>query len=231
MANFVFNPREVAKKLEGNIPIILTVAHDGWKMSLSGHILELRRPERQNDIGTAELVRKVFCFLDREYSKRPYCFFQNIERKRLRREIIKTFYYEIFDCIRRCIRRYGCCYLLDMHCFREFPEIGNFDIIFGTNHRQTIDGDFDKIVASVIKESIFTDKNGYESRLAVYLPEEESKKGEKFAATKDFTLVKWQRDRLPVNALQVEMHADLLKYREHIDELVKIFSAVVISLI
>jgi len=218
--------QSVTMATKGNVPIILTVPHDGGIIAFPGEEeLLIRRSERQNDEGAGYVAYQVCGDMERRFKKRPFALFQKVERKRLTREIILSFYNRVLEDVRFCLNKWGRCYLFDFHAFRNQPEIGNFDVILGTNHRQTTCMNFDLRFGNNLGLWVLFDNNDHQCKLRVYVPDVNPREGEKFAATKDFTLAKWMKDKEPrVNALQMEIYKDWLMMDENTEMLIKVLS-------
>ncbi|MBU4422034.1 hypothetical protein KKB41_03715 [Patescibacteria group bacterium] len=216
----------VTMAIKGNVPIIFTVPHDGGVVSFfNEEELPIRRPERQNDEGTGYAVYQACDDMERRFKKRPFALFQKVERKRLTREIILSFYNRVLEDVRFCLNKWGRCYLFDFHAFQNQPEIGNYDIVLGTNHRQTTCINFDLQFGNNLGLWVLFDNNKQRCRLKVYVPDMSPREGERFVASKDFTLAKWMKDREPrVNALQMEIYKDWLMMDENTEIFIKVLS-------
>ncbi len=216
----------VTMAVRGNIPVVLTVPHDGGLISFNKEEIPIRRPERQNDAGTRYVAYQICNDMERRFDKRPFVLFQKVERQRLTREIILQFYKRVLQEVRFCLDKWVRCYLLDLHAFKNQPSIGDYDIVLGTDHRRTVCDRFDLFFGKNLEQWFFWDKDGRRRNLDVYIPGAEPKEGERFAATKDFTLVKWIKGREPrVSALQIEIFKDWLMIDHNTEMFIKTLSS------
>ncbi|PIR66616.1 MAG: hypothetical protein COU51_02765 [Parcubacteria group bacterium CG10_big_fil_rev_8_21_14_0_10_36_14] len=216
---------------EGNIPIVITVPHDGSLGRLITVDLPIRRPERQNDEGTLFLGADIRDCMKEKFGFRPYLIVQNVERRRLRRYIILNYYEKVLKCVKECLEKWGKCILFDLHAFQHQPVIGNFDIMLGTNHRQTVCGNIDLEFGRRLANWVLWGTEPFDRRnMYIYIPDGESRDGEKFCASKDFTLVKWIKNKEPrSSAIQLEIYKDWFISIDKLRRLAKIISFAIIA--
>jgi hypothetical protein len=101
-----------------------------------------------------------------------------------------------------CNRDQGDVLHIDLHGFSNQPTtLGEFDLILGTNHRQTVK-------ASRVDQDLadFMTRLGYRA----YLPAEKAQPGERFGATNENALVRRTAQLFPhVLSLQLEVEKQL----------------------
>ena len=220
--------QDVTMALRGNIPVILTVPHDGRLTEFENEEFPIKKPKRQNDEGTFYVALKIYEDMFARFQKKPFVLFQKVERRRLTRCIRRDFYYRVLEDVRFCLDRWSRCYFIDIHAFANQLAIGNYDVVLGTNHRQTVYREFDRRFGLALGSRLFFDSNGSKCRLKVYVPDVRPKKGEKFCATKNFTLVRWIKNRESrVSALQMEIYKDWLMINQDTENLIKVLSSTI----
>lgn len=192
---------DIVSEMSGDIPFILTVRDDGYFDTLDGkNILPLAKHPRRNDTGTRKLG---FWIVNGGPISHPFLMLQNIERKRMTNPVRLHFYGRILETAKKCLEKWGACHILDLHATERQPSFGKFDIIFGTDHRQTVSGDFDTKLAGLLQET---------GTLKVFVPGETPLSGEIFPASLHSTLVKWLKCAEPkVSAVQMEIHKSWLE--------------------
>jgi len=195
---------QTAYLFRGNTPFIITICHDGFLTKLNGKELPFAKNKKENDRDTRKMAMLI-----RNFSSDciPNVICQQVERSRFTNEIRIYFYMKVLELAQYCLRTWGICYLIDLHAFGSQMG-GSYDLIFGTNHRGTVNNDFDNVFSKLLKKGTF-----FQTRnLQIYIPQEIKMPSERFGATKDSTLVKWLSQREPgVNAIQVEIYKDWLK--------------------
>lgn len=185
---------------EGNMPFIVAVRDDGHFTHIDGQELPFTKTRKNNDTGTRQLALIV-----RAVSRIhvPFFIFEQVERKRLTSDIRNYFYGRVLEFARSCLAKWGYCYLIDLHAFAEQTDFGAYDIFFGTNHRGTVHGNFDVMLAKQMKSGLFN----LTRDLRIYVPGELLIPGERFGATKKSTLVNWLKsNEASANAVQMEVH-------------------------
>lgn len=210
--------------IQGNIPIIYTIMHDGVLYSLGGEELPVIRGKRENDSETRNLALRISALSKKE--AHPHFLFEEIDRIHLSKEIKNYFFEQVLLIARECLINYNRCLLIDIHAFKKQPKCGNYHIIFGTDHRNTIKGDIDIELAKTLSIIFKTLSHG--SELSIFVPERTpagtKKDNERFGATCDFTLANWITKQEPrINAIQVEISNELLKQGECVDFLGQVF--------
>lgn len=197
---------EIVSEISGNIPFIMTVRDDGYFDSLDGkNILPLAKHPKRNDTGTRVLG---FLIANGGPIFHPFLMLQNIERKRMANPIRLYFYGRILETAKKCLEKWGECYILDLHATEKQPTFGQYDIIFGTDHRRTSGGNFDIKLAGLLQET---------GALKVFVPSETPRPGEIFPASLNSTLIKWLKFEEPkVVAVQMEIHKSWFKSRGRI---------------
>lgn len=189
--------------LEIDSPILLTIPHDGFgandfdgffERRSSEHVLEkdarawhvARHINKGEPI--ASMVRGLLPRSTMDYNR-------SVSKGAFQDCTLLSYYYIYHAQIKRLIEQslteYGKCLLLDIHGFVNQPDFGEFDVIFGTRHRTTVVSDVD------IEFAEFLQDKGYR----IYLPTEQSVKGEKFGG--GFTVAKYSQ--LNINAIQIEI--------------------------
>jgi N-formylglutamate amidohydrolase len=157
----------------GNIPLVITVPHDGDEDALAGVALD-EHEDKKRDFNCAHVATEVYSQLPP--GCKPYILIQTIRRKRRTPQIIKYFEKRTLDLIRDLSVQHNILFHFDLHGFANQPHVPGapFDIILGTDHR-----------ASVKRSIIDKQFAKYFTRLgyAVYLPMNEIITGEKFVAS------------------------------------------------
>ena len=207
----------------GNTPVILTVPHDGGLIGWEHKIFKIVREERTNDEGTVYLVMAIRRYMEEEHSKRPYTLFQEIERRRLDKHFVEKFYRRVLRDVIVCLGQWGRCYLFDIHGFADQLPGEDYDIIFGTDNRRTIIGNFDEKFAAFLGSLVLSASG--DRKLRAFLPQQEPVPEQRFGATKNHTLVKWIKNREPrVSAMQVEVYRNWLMSDERTEVFARTFA-------
>ncbi|MFA5133428.1 MAG: hypothetical protein WC459_01325 [Patescibacteria group bacterium] len=191
-------------EFKGNIPFIISVRDDGFITKIDKQDLPFAKRKRKNDTGTARLAATL-----KMMSKNfvPYFVFQQVKRDRLTNEIRQNFYKRTLILVYECLTKWNKCCLLDLHAFGTQIGLGQYDIIFGTDHRKTINNDFDTQLAKQLGGHL----SNITKELRIYVPEERVTREERFGATKVSTLTKWIKTNEPrVDAVQIEIYKDWL---------------------
>ena len=183
----------------GTLPVLLTVPHDGTLHSLANVDLNHLLDSRPRDIAVRRVARDIFIHILKTSKKQPNLIIQRVHRSRITEQIQSYFEDKSVSMLEEIAvdsKRAGL--LLDLHGFTKQPSFGEYDLILGTNHRQTVGGtNADREFAGFMRQ------RGYE----VYVPQETPVDGELYGATDPRTLVQKARQQGPGNVvgLQVEI--------------------------
>lgn len=200
--------RAIVEFAAGNIPVIITVRHDGFATHICGSKLPLVRDKDINDAGTAFLgFRAIRRFA--AWNEQPSFLYNKIARNRCSQEIWGIYYESVLREARRLLGVHGRCFVFDLHRFYKHPPVGRYDIFFGTDHRRTVNSELDQRFASELFNQCWGECR---AMWRVYLPDDEPKEGERFGATNPKTLVRWLKTEEPrVEAIQIEFYKSLLE--------------------
>lgn len=216
---------DIVSEIPGNIPVILSSHHDGYLTALNGRELDVV-VKRKNDSGTKRLTCLVRRVLIEIHEMRPYFLAHKIKLDRSTEEMFTTYIEKIFRIVEICLKKWGICYVFDIHRFYKHPELTEditqeYEVWLGTNHRASIRSDFDKNFAVSLSHAFY---DWFGKKIDVYVPDEKERSGECFGATgknKDRRIIiKAVSDEFrqsAVNAVQIEFYKDLLQ-RERIVE-------------
>lgn len=169
----------------GTLPVLLSVPHDGTLDSIGGVPLALYSGSKPRDFAVRPVARDIFIHILRSSRKSPDLLIQRVHRSFISSQIQSYFENKVINFLSEPTSSYrgemGKVLLIDLHGFTKQPEFGEFDLILGTGHRQTVgessvDYDF----------SSFMMDRGYR----VYVPSEKPIPGELYPADRpSWTLV------------------------------------------
>jgi hypothetical protein len=175
---------------------------------LNGIELPANKNRDTNDLRTT-LLGNLTCDFAKKEGMKLFFLWNKIARDRHSAEIKGVYFVEVLNTVRKCLDKWGKCCVLDLHRFYRPPPVGDYPIFFGTNNRQTVSGDFDKLAAGILEKAMRCE---LQIDRSVYLPGTERKEGEKFGATKPLILTNWlKREEPRVEAIQIEFYKDLLE--------------------
>ncbi len=188
----------------GTIPIILTIPHAGSWDCFEGEKLPVYKLGAVREYAAGELARRIAAIFY-EQGQSLFIVEEMVKRECLSGELLDFFYDKASRTVSFCLNNFGRCYLLDLHVFVNYPPIGDYNIIFGTDHRALIKDDFD----NVFSEDLIRSKRS-NLPYKIYVPKPFKAKGERFGSTMGRTLAKNMKNRYPeLCAMQVEIHRDL----------------------
>lgn len=161
----------------GTLPIVLTVPHDGWleKIGKTQLLKDSILSPGSRDMAARVVARDIYVYALRKIGQTPslaICLvkrqYQSIQTQRHFESTAVNLIMEAKE--HRPDRR---TLLIDLHGFKEQPDIREYDLIFGTDHRRSVSGsNID------IELAEFMTNRGY----SVYLPTEEIKEAERYGA-------------------------------------------------
>lgn len=208
--------KRITEAIAGDVPIIITVRHDGQATVFGDEILpELGKGS--NDRGTMILGLKTHGRYMRVYGKKPFLILNKIRRNRCSPEMWGEYYEEVLHAVRFCLHKYGKCFVFDLHRFYKYPAVGEYNVFLGTNHKQTMRDGTDKRFADILVDCMWHEER---AMIRVYVPGKEGKAGERFMADRPKTLVNWlKREESRVEALQIEFYKDFFDNVFFVDSL------------
>lgn len=166
----------------GNIPVILTVPHDGSVTLFNGTELNYDKNSKKKDAHTSDLARSIYSLMDLASGAVPTVLIQRVRRQCMTPEIEGYFAHTAALSLQAMLKRHSSVLVLDLHGFSDLDSNNRpaEDVIFGTRHRQTSAGsNADLLLAQHLTS------RGY----LVYIPSELPKPGERFDATPEHTLM------------------------------------------
>jgi hypothetical protein len=167
----------------GELPVLLTVPHDGTIKAYDGKALTTNPRAKGRDTASSYIAKDIAGFLSLLDFEKPYLINQLTNRHYLTPQL-ETYFEEqtlrtLCDMSSSNNTRHPILHL-DIHGFGGELPLGYADIILGTGHRTTIRGtDVDHYFAD------FMTSRGY----VVYMPGDDYIEGEKFMADNPQTLI------------------------------------------
>ncbi len=213
--------QDVAVYVSGNAPVILCSHHDGQSETvLNGRAQLPVLRGRHSDEGTQWLTRLIANIMRKSKCESPHLLIFGVKLQRSTDEMLDLYIAKVFSVICECLDHFGKCTIVDIHRFYKHPELtcdisSQYDIWFGTDHRQSVRHDFDKKLAAAVIDIY---QMCFSQKISIYVPGEKEKEGEKFGATGKSAgrkiLTKEISDTFcgqPINAIQAEFYIDHLR--------------------
>ncbi len=207
---------DVAAFEHGDVPIIVSSHHDGFETRMHGNELAVVR-QVENDDGINCLARVTADMMLRIHFVRPFFFSYKIRKDRSTVEMFEKYAQKVMEVSAKCLSVWGKCAVVDLHRFYKHPELPeeikeNYDIWFGTDHRKTVFGEFDRNLAAALKQ---TYRACFTQAIKIYVPDENGKEWERFGATGKNTLIltKCLGDAFfgaRFSAVQMEFYKDMI---------------------
>lgn len=160
----------------GTLPIVLTVPHDGFLEKVGQtHLVkdEVLSPSPRDE-AVRVVARDIYTHVWNKIDQVPSLVICLVKRKFRTIQTQRYFEQAAINLLKStAISNPGKRILhIDLHGFKEQPEIGDYDLIFGTDHRKSVGSSADIELAN------FMINRGYK----VYLPTEEVRAGERYGA-------------------------------------------------
>lgn len=179
------NLRETVEILPGNLPVVLTVPHDGEVTTLGGLELPFDFSSRKRDLYTRDIAQRTSNYLEsRSGGNTPVIITQTIRRECLSyvSGAEQNYSRTVVLALQAMLAKNAQVLHLDIHGFGDLGKSGraNQDIVLGTKHCETISkAQEDQALARRLRD------NGYE----VVVPERVFYPWEKFTAEEPHTLM------------------------------------------
>lgn len=185
---------------QGELPVILSVRHDGYRKTVGGKLLPLRTDDqKRRDINTRFLAESIYKDIFEKKRKKVSLIINTVQRRYETDEMIQRY----DEAVKKLVTSSQTfpVLLLDIHGFSSKFSLGSYDMILGTDHRNSLgSSNIDTVFTVCMAE------RGYR----VYCPSKEQVEGELFGATTMKTLVKrstkWNIPNLI--SMQIEVYRD-----------------------
>jgi hypothetical protein len=184
------------------MPVLLSVPHDGRKVTVAGQRIMRLRGGIPGDRNVRYIASDICDGIEGTTGQRPSLIVDEIKRNR---RWATSPYYDghVIDRVAEIAEHHDASaqrpLFLDLHGFSNQPFFGEYDLILGTMHRASVKSDVDRLFGAFMSE------RGYN----VYVPEEEPREGELFTAEPVHTLTHQVSLAVPaIDCMQVEIHHD-----------------------
>lgn len=189
--------------IPGTLPVLLSVPHDGRKVTVAGQRIMRLRGGIPGDRNVRYIASDICDSIEGTTGQRPSLIVDEIKRNR--RWATSPYYDgEVIGRVGEIVEHHQDTsprrpLFLDLHGFSNQPFFGEYDLILGTKHRASVQSDVDRYFGE------FMENRGYR----VYVPGEEPREGELFTAEPAHTLTHQVSVAVPsVDCMQIEIHQD-----------------------